>query len=277
MESSTWNMIWDIILVIAPYVIGGIISLIGLVLYIFSKQRRLLKFIGVDNNQRRIIVYLSSLLIPRGSALGFDGKPRSYQGITIPIEELSISYPLTKSLAIDIFENVPPFIRNPLKDRFALFRRISIDTNASPMNEKDIDFCTGSIITVGSQGYNIVTNYCVSRNLCQMQITQNGTVIEIIKGRYKGEILRPPSTQHDIAILEKLVDESHQNTTIIIGAGLGVVGTMGAIQYLINHWEDLYKTYEDRGFSLALQFGPIGSQPMEDLLKGSVIRRLPED
>lgn len=277
MESSTWNMIWDIILVIAPYVIGGIISLIGLVLYIFSKQRRLLKFIGVDNNQRRIIVYLSSLLIPRGSALGFDGKPRSYQGITIPIEELSISYPLTKSLAIDIFENVPPFIRNPLKDRFALFRRISLDTNASPMNEKDIDFSTGSIITVGSQGYNIVTNYCVSRNLCHMQITQNGTVIEIMKGRNKGEIIERPSNKHDIAILERLVDHSQQSTTIIIGAGLGVIGTMGAIQYLIDNWEELHKMYSEKDFALALQFGPIGSQPMEELLKGSVVRRLPEN
>ena len=145
------------------------------------------------------------------------------------------------------------------------------------MNESDIDFSTGSIITVGSQGYNVVTNYYLSRNLCQMQITQNGTVIEIMKGRYKGEVIQRPSNKHDIAILERLADQTEQGTTIIIGAGLGVIGTMGAIQYLIDNWEELYKTYNERDFALALQFGPTGSQPIEELLKGSVVRRLPEN
>jgi len=274
---SIANIIWDIFLVVLPYVIGGIISLVGLVFYIFGKQRKLLKFLGVDNEQRRIIVYLSSLLIPRGCALGFDGKPRSYQGITVPIEELSISYPLTKSLSIDAFENMPPIVRRPLQDRFAFFKRITIDTNASPMKESDIDFKTRSIITVGSHAYNIVTNYCLNRNLCQMHITNNGTVIEIMKGRYKGEIIQRPTESHDIAILERLVDTTQKGTTIFIGAGLGVLGTMGSVHYLINHWEELHKTYGERDFALALQFGPIGSQPLEELLKGSVIRRLPDN
>jgi transposase InsO family protein len=50
---------------------------------------------------------------------------------------------------------------------------------------------------------------------------------------------------------------------------------MGAIQYLIDHWHDLHKTYGSRDFALILQFGPANKGSLYDILKnGSVIRRL---
>jgi hypothetical protein len=268
--------IWDIILAVIVPVITVFATFIGIVIYRLSKERKLLNFLGVDKNSRRIIIYLSSLFIPRGNAVGFDGGVRSYQGITIPIEEFGISLPLAKSLGIDAFDNIPPILRKPLQEKNTFLRPISIDINASPMKEGDIDFSTRSLITVGSQGYNIVTNYCISHNLCKLQIGQNGTAIEIKKGKQIGEIINRASVNHDIAILEKLVDQSHGNTTIIIAAGLGVIGTMGAIQYMIDNWEKLYKTYQDDEFALVLQFGPAGTMSLNDLLKGEVIRRLPE-
>jgi len=97
-----------------------------------------------------------------------------------------------------------------------------------------------------------------------------------MKGKDKGEVIRPASNQHDIAILERLIDHTRNNTTIIIGAGLGVIGTMGAIQYLIDHWQELDKTYRNREFALVLQFGPVGKRSFEDVLKGTVVRRIPE-
>ena len=268
--------IGDILLTAAPYVIGGLATFVGFIIFGLSKQRKLLRFLGLDKESRRVIVYLSSLLIPRGCAVGFDGQPRSYQGITIPIEELSVSALLSKALRIDAFENIPPAIRKPLQKRSAIFRPITVDVNASPMQENDIDFSTRSIITVGSQGYNVVTNYCVDHNLSQLQITHNGNAIQIVQGRHRGETIRRPSNQHDIAILEKLVDRTRNDTTIIVGAGLAVLGTMGAIHYLIDHWQELEKLYGDREFALVLQFGPTETQSFEEALKGTVIRRLPE-
>lgn len=267
----------DILLAIAPYVVTVLVTFAGFVIFGLSKQRKLLRLLGVDNNSRRVIVYLSSLLIPRDCAVGFDGLTRSYQGITIPIEELSISASLSKALTIDAFENIPPIIRNPLRERNAFFRPSTVDVNASPMKESDIDFRTRSIIAVGSQGYNVVTNYCTSRNLCQLQIANNGSEIHIVKGKHQGEIIRRASNQHDIAILEKVVDQTQNGTTIIIGAGLGVIGTMGAIQYLMDHWQELDKAYAKREFALVLQFGPVGTQPLQEVLKGNVVRRMPEN
>ncbi len=268
--------IGDLALTVAQFVIGFLIAFIGLIAFRLSRQRKLFNFLGTDKKAKQAVVYLSSLLIPRGCAVGFDGLPRSYKGVTIPTEELSISARLVKALAVDPFEYFPPIVRKSLEERYTFFRSLTVKVNASPMQESEIDFSTHSIITVGSQGYNIVTNYCVSHNLAQLQISHNGKVIQVMKGKDKGEIIRAASNQHDIAILERLNDHTRNDTTIIIGAGLGVIGTMGAIQYLIDHWQELDKTYQNREFALVLQFGPVVNRSYEDLLKGTVIRRIPE-
>ena len=88
----------DIILAIAPYVIGFLVAFVGFISFSLSRQQKLFNFLGADKKYRRVLIYLSSLLIPDGCAIGFDGLPRSYQGITIPTEELSISARLCKSL-----------------------------------------------------------------------------------------------------------------------------------------------------------------------------------
>jgi hypothetical protein len=266
----------DIALTLAPYVATFIITFLGFIIFRYSKQRKLLEFLGADKDNRQTIVYLSSLLIPRGCAVGFDGLPRTYQGLTIPSEELRISARLSKALIIDPFEYIPPVLRKALQEKFAFFRPLTVMIAASPMQEQDIDF-SSSIITVGSQGYNIVTDYFVSHNLCQLQISHNGTAIQINKGKDKGEVIRPVSNQHDIAILERLIVHAGNNkATVIVGAGLGVLGTMGAIQYLIDHWQELYKTPNNEEFGLVLQFGPVDGRSFEDLLRGTVIRHIPD-
>lgn len=265
----------NILLTIAPYVIGFVVAFVSYIIFGLSKQRKLFRFLGVDKSSRQVIVYLSSLLIPRGGAAGFNGQPRSYHGIAIPSEELGISSRLSTAFKLDPFKNIPPIIRKPLQDKYAFFRPLTVNITGSPMQERKIDFSTRSMITVGSQGYNVVTNYCVSRNLSQLEITHNGTAIEIMKGKNQGEVIQPVSNQHDIAILERLIDRTRNDTTIIIAAGLGVVGTMGAIQHLIDHWRKIEKEYRNREFALVLQFGLSSAHNLEETLKGTVIRQLP--
>jgi Ca2+/Na+ antiporter len=267
--------IGDIVLTVAPYIIGFLLALVGFIVYSLSKQKRIFDFLGIDKKSKQVVIYLSSLLVPPGNAIGFDGLPRSYQGIAIPTGELNISSRLSKELTIDAFEYIPPVVRKSLQEKYAFFRPLKIRIEASPMRDSDIDFSTRSIFTVGSQGYNIVTNYCVSQNLAQLRITQNGTVIEIAKGKDAGETIRRASNQHDIAILEKLIDHTRNDTVVIIAAGLGVLGTMGAVQYFVDHWQELYKTYGKHEFALALQF-TAKSNSLDNALQGSVIRRVPE-
>lgn len=266
----------EVALTFAPYCIGFLITFISFIAVVLSKQLKLFKFLGIDKERRPTAVYLSSLFIPCGCAVGFDGLPRSYQGITIPTEELSISARLAKAFTIDPFEYIPPVVSKSIQKKYAFFRPLTVNINASPMKENEIDFSTHSIITAGSQAYNVVTNHCVSHNLAQLQISHNGTAIQVMMGNNKGEVIQPATNHHDIAILERLVDHERNDTTIIIGAGLGVIGTMGAIQYLIDNWQEMEKTYRKREFALVLQFGPVGNLSFEDLLKGTVILRIPE-
>lgn len=269
--------IGDIILAIAPFIIGLLVPLVGKFVIVFSKQSKLIELLGVDEESRRVVVYLSSLFVPKGAAIDFQGQPRSYQGITVPIEEFSASAALPKAFDFDPFENIPPILRERFESKWSFFQPVSIDVNASPMQEADIDFGTRSIIALGSHGYNHVVYYCIHHGLSTLHITQNGTAIEIAKGKHKGEIITPASPSHDIAKLEKVVDDSRANTSILIAAGLGVIGTMGAVNYLIDHWHELHHSYGDKPFALVLQFGPAGQLSFEDLMKGSVIRRLPDD
>ena len=73
-----------------------------------------------------------------------------------------------------------------------------------------------------------------------------------------------------------MTDHTRNGTVVIIAAGLGVLGTMGAVQYFIDHWHELYKTYGKREFALVLQFGTANRNSLDDALQGSVIRRIPE-
>ena len=266
----------DIALTLLPYLIGFLFALISYIFFVLRKQWKLIQFFGADKSARRVNIYLSSLLVPRGCASGFDGLPRSYQGIAIPTEELHLSTPLAKTLMVDPFENIPPVFSKYIQEKIPIFEPLKVKINASPMSEREIDFSTRSLIAVGSQGYNVVTHYFVNRNLTQLKISNNGTAIEIMKGKDKGEVIRPASNQHDIAVLERLVDPTNNNTKILICAGLGVIGTMGAIQYLIDHWQELDKTYHLDDFAIVLQFGPTDKRSLEDILKGTVIRRIPE-
>ncbi len=266
---------WDILLTAAPAVLGVAFVLGCAIVFGLSKQRRLFKLLGVQGDARQTIVYLSSLFVPRGGSLGFDGHPRSYEGLTIPSEELTMIARLAKALSVDPFRNIPPILREPLQQKWRFFRPGSINATASPRTEAEIDFSTRSIITVGSQAYNTMTHHCLAHNLVQLQISHNGTAITIARGRNAGEVVHPSTQQHDIGILEKVIDRSSQNTSVVIAAGLGVYGTMGALQYLIDHWQEIYKKYGDREFALLLQFGPATTQSFKEMLKGTVIRELP--
>jgi len=162
--------IGDVLLTVAPYIVGFLLALISFIVYSLGKQRKLFDFLGVDRKSKQVVIYLSSLLVPPGNAIRFDGLPRSYQGIAIPTGELNISSRLAKELTIDAFEYIPPIIRKSLQEKYAFFRPLKIRIEPSPMQNGDIDFSAHSIITTGSQGYNIVTNYCLSQNLTQMCI-----------------------------------------------------------------------------------------------------------
>lgn len=55
-----------------------------------------------------------------------------------------------------------------------------------------------------------------------------------------------------LAIVEKVHDPATQST-VFIAAGLGVVGTMGAVHFLAEHWNELWQQFGTRPFAICFE------------------------
>lgn len=73
------NLLSDILFIL-------ILFLFTWFLYYFTKRQKLYKFFSITDT-KRLNVYLSRLLIQNGGAIGVNGNPASYQGISIVYNE----------------------------------------------------------------------------------------------------------------------------------------------------------------------------------------------
>jgi hypothetical protein len=165
---------------------------------------------------------------------------------------------------------VPEVIIRRLES-WGFFKRPEIIFQASPQREQDIEF--DNLILIGSQAYNVVTGYYITRGTpyltLEFDTTDPGVVIR--RGRNTGE--RIPFGQDDLAVLLRIRDAEH-GTTVFIGAGMGVNGTRGAIEYLMNNWEELRRVYGDQEFGLCLRFPSI-IQDQKGFRRPDVLRQFP--
>ena len=86
-------------------------------------------------------------------------------------------------------------------------------------------------------------------------------IMRVIKGPREGDVFeRRPNHIDDLSIVEKLHDEAHE-TTIFIAAGLGVVGTLGAVYYLVKNWSKLLDDFGAEPFAMCLRFQDVADDP----------------
>ncbi len=121
------------------------------------------------------------------------------------------------------------------------------------------------MLTVGSRYYNAAGDLYASTGdpflEMEQQIGSQEMVIRVRKGRRKGdEFKQRPNSSDDLAIVEKLFDDADK-TTIFIAAGLGVVGTRGAVQYLVDNWARLHKEFGTEPFAVCLRFQEVAGDP----------------
>ena len=268
-------MLKEIVAEIAAVVVLWILSMLGavivLIVYTFSTRRKLFRFFGLRKDKQKLVVYLSTLLIEPGGSKDFRRIPRSYFGAATPNYELTVISTLTALFYHPSLRNLPQFLLSWLARRHWAFGIITPTFAASPL-EQNWDF--ENFILVGSSGYNSVTDYYEQRGKTYLRIIDNGKAIQISRGEYKGEEIRPPNLKDfDLAILEKTFDNDH-DTTVFIAAGLGINGTRGAIEYLVENWELLLKKYKEKEFALCIRFPSILADPY-GFSKPSVIRQLP--
>jgi hypothetical protein len=260
------NVIW--------IVFGAVFTAAIYLSTLLPKYRTLTRFFGVSSSCPRLRVYFSRLNIPRGGSVDAQGVARNYSGAAIPEYEFAVVETLLRPFLALAPRRVPRSILKKMES-WGLFKRPEIVFGASPLRDQDIEFV--NLILIGSQGYNVVTEYYLTRGnpYLTLDLSPSNPAVVIRRGRNTGERIPPKNdvAVYDIAILVKIRDAEH-DTTVFIGAGMGVNGTRGAIEYLMNRWEELHKTYGDQEFGLCLRFPPVTEDP-QGFRKPVVLRRLP--
>lgn len=269
--------IYDLVINVAGDLIATVlIAIVGFVLAFIAflgPRRKLLRFFGVTQAKPSLRIYASNLDIVPGGARDFRGTPRSYQGSAIPEYEFLAVEPVARLFHSRLLENIPAEWRERLERRFWYLHDVQPILTVSPMNEQDIEF--DNLISLGSSGYNVVTDYYERHHKMKIHfdLSDTKTPFKIRDGRRKGEGF--PLTQGvDMSILEKIRDVSH-GTVVFISAGWDINGTRGGLQFLVNNWERLRRAFGDEEFAVCLHF-PHRSVDPEGYKKPRVVLSIPE-
>lgn len=249
----------------AGLAVAAILGLVAIVLglpYIRRRRRGLLRFFGLTKDNQRFLVYFSTLFVRTNGAADFRGRRRSFQGPAVPATELTTAQPISQLFANPLLLSLPASVRSWLGEKVHwTFRQIMPEFSFSPPSTNRVE--PTNMITIGSRYYNSAGDLYAETGdpFLKMEQVGQGMVIRVRKGQRRGtEFTQRPGHRDDLAIVEKLHDGAHK-TSVFIAAGLGEVGTLGAVHYLVNNWKQLHKDFGSEPFAICLRFENIGDDP----------------
>ncbi|MBI4811099.1 MAG: hypothetical protein HY800_06625 [Ignavibacteriales bacterium] len=227
--------------VIANTIFFVLTVLVGWSAFLLFRRRKLLKFFGI-REQKRITVYLSNIRVTQGGSLGTDGRPRAYSGTTVTVGE---------SLQGNLFMNLFSYLAPGLSSQPGILKYLSVSdvevvVAPSPLREDDIDK-TSTIVTLGSPGYNIVSEW-VQRSLNpRMRFTNDNSAITV-NGL-------PNITDGRQSFVQRIYDADNKRW-VFYTAGLSELGTIGAAYFLVSRWRFLSKKYTTDKFEHVISVNP---------------------
>lgn len=208
----------------------AIIALFGVLGYLLSRRRQLLRFFGCSGT-RRIHLYLSNLDIVFGGAKDSSGLTRTYHGPSTPGYEL----PFIPALYRLFMAPVPGVSSQSGFWRYLALREVEVDASPAPRSAQDIDE-SSTIITVGSIGYNTISKEVERCFEPRIRLDPAGYIILPDGMRYDGA---------DYALVAKCYHSVRKQWAFYV-AGPTRIGTTSAFSYLIQHWDDLRKRFGDQ-------------------------------
>jgi hypothetical protein len=254
------NVLAGLILVVLGWVIRAPLRLP----FVYRKRDRLLGFFGVTKENLSQTIYLSTVFVTQGGSADFQGDRRTFSGPAVPDYELKAIQPLVQLFDDPFLDGLPVPLRNWLSNTVHWsFRQLSPEILASPRDRNQVRH-GGSLITVGSQYYNSAGDLYTEtlEPYLRMMVYSSLAIIQVQRGPREGDVIRQDfnATPQDFAILEKLHDHA-TDTTVFIAAGLGTLGTTGAVYYLARNWHELRQRFGDSPFALCLRFDDIVADP----------------
>jgi hypothetical protein len=212
-----------------------------------AKRQRFFKV----SAEQRLVVYLSSIQIglleirdqdgkkQRASCTtGPDGQPRTYTGKTVVFGELEMA-----SIFRDIFSSPFPYVgERPSFLRKILMADMVVQIEPSPGKYDEIDQ-SASIITLGSPGYNKVSEFVEQKLSSEARFIEENSAIKIGNAQ--------PENRLNFSFIEKVVDTEYQRSVFYV-AGMTETGTKGATYFLATRWSELRINGNERGFVVLL-------------------------
>jgi hypothetical protein len=192
----------------------------------------------------RLIIYTSTLRIPRGGSVGVDGQPRSFQGTAIPDYEATAAAAEQRvfSSAAPGVGGVSGWLRN------LRFVDLDVVVQASPVDPDDVTR-SDSFIAIGSPAYNTASARVESTFPATGRFNDASGTIEVDG--------LPPTARPDYSILERVHDRQ-SGQTAFYAAGHSLAGTSGAVNHLRSNWRTLAKHHKG-DFCLLLRVNADGS------------------
>jgi len=142
---------------IAENLCADIVSLavtvvLGWLLFMLTRRRRLLKFFGIEAS-RRIVIYLSNLRVKPFGAIGIDDQERSYEGSTVAFYEMSVA---------ERFRNLFTYILPSLSEKSGVLSKLLISDVqveiSSPLEHAQLE-ASSSFVTLGGPAYNGASDF----------------------------------------------------------------------------------------------------------------------
>jgi hypothetical protein len=199
--------------------------------WLLFRRRHLLRLFRVSRRSG-LQIYLSRIHVMRGGSVGFDGLPRSFSGPTVTASEAGAS-----ALIAGLFEYIIPGLEAQPGILKTLFTRdISVEVFPSPLNIADLPR-RGSVVTVGSPGYNVVSSWAQTSLNPKVLFSPNNDLLITNGGRQINDTT--------IGMVQILYDAQNQRRVFYL-AGLSEVGTRAALLYVATKWRDLYKNIGDQ-------------------------------
>jgi hypothetical protein len=246
------NLGYDIFINTIAGCLGGIVafllSWLAGFLWARSERGKLQRFFKVSAEQR-LVVYLSSIQISlleredqygkkhRASCTtGPDGQRRTYTGKTVVFGELEMA-----SIFRDIFSSPFPYVgERPSFLRKILMADMVVQIEPSPGKYDEIDQ-SASIITLGSPGYNKVSEFVEQKLSSEARFIEENSAIKIGNAQ--------PEDRLNFSFIEKVVDTQR---SVFYAAGMTETGTKGAAYFLATRWSELRRNENERGFVVLL-------------------------
>ena len=244
-------------------ILGGIFSAIIIFLFgyftaLFITARKRFKRLKIFNfnhlsRSNTIPIYIAHLVVPKGGVLLTNGTPSlHFEGSAVPIKEVNAARKLENAIQSSFYKSTPKSIRRILFSFSNGFINLKFSIEPAPLCTKEVNK-QPVIITIGGPEFNSVTKFFLEKAPYYKIKEPEDCIYSKIEcqNQFGGiDHITPDSEEKNIGLIQKC---SFNGSKVLILSGIGTNGTLAAVEWFLDHWDNLANKLSDDDFGVCLQ------------------------